>query len=120
MPHTILIADDEPTIVDALAMLLDDEGYRVCRAYDGREALRIISDDPPDVIVSDVMMPRIDGLSLTRRLRDRGDPTPVVLMSAVYADVDIPGVRFVPKPFDLDYIVQVVHRVVKELDGRPR
>jgi CheY-like chemotaxis protein len=96
-------------------MLLASEGYRVRCAYNGQQALAIIVRDPPDLVISDVMMPLIDGLTLTRQLRGRGDQTPVVLMSAAYADVDLPGVRFVPKPFDLDYMLQVVGRVFEEI-----
>ena len=114
LKRTVLIVDDEPAITDLLAALFEDEGYAVRRAHDGHAALDEIARDPPGLVVTDVMMPRLDGLTLTNRLRQRGDRTPVVLMSAVYADVDIPGVRFVPKPFDLDYIVAVVGRVFED------
>ena len=112
MPQSILVVDDEPIIAATLAALLADEGYRVRQAFDGQQALDLIARDPPDLVVTDVMMPHVDGVTLTRALRERGDGTPVVLMSAVYADVDIPGVRFLPKPFDLDEIVRVVGRVL--------
>ncbi len=114
MKRTVLIVDDDPPIAALLADLLQNEGYAVRCAHDGQAALDIIEREPPGLIVTDIMMPKIDGLTLTNRLRRRGDGTPVVLMSAVYADVDIPGVRFVPKPFDLDYIVAVVERVFAE------
>jgi two-component system response regulator MprA len=107
-----LVVDDDPAIAEILAEVLDEAGYRVRRAYDGRQALEEIARDPPDLIVTDVMMPRIDGLTLTRRLRDRGDQTPIVLMSAVFADVDLPGVRFLPKPFDLDRALHLVDGAV--------
>ena len=114
MDATVLVADDDPGILSFLAVLLEDEGYAVRRAFDGQEALDKIAREPVDLVVTDVMMPRIDGVTLTQRLRARGDRTPVVLMSAVYADVDLPGIRFVPKPFDLDYMVAVVKRVLDE------
>jgi DNA-binding response OmpR family regulator len=90
------------------------DGYAsvAAQAFDGQAALDLIARDPPDLIVTDVMMPLVDGVTLTRRLRGRGDSTPVVLMSPLYADVDIPGVRFLPKPFDLDHLVWVVGRVL--------
>lgn len=112
MPPTILVVDDEPDIARTLAELFADEGYRVRRAHDGRQALDLIDRDPPDLVVSDVRMPLVDGVTLARRLRDRGDRTPVVLMSAGYAAVDLPGIRFVPKPFDLDHLLEVVGRVI--------
>ncbi len=111
MMKTVLVVDDDAHIAELIASLLEDEGYGVRCAHDGHAALREIDREPPGIVVSDVMMPSLDGVSLTQHLRDRGDATPVVLMSAVYADVDIPGVRFIPKPFDIDYIVAVVNRI---------
>jgi len=105
---TVLVVDDEPAIREVIATLLEDEGYLVRHAKDGLEALDAINGDRIDLIVSDVVMPRLDGASLVRKLRLRGHLTPVVLMSAVYADVDLPGVRFVPKPFEIDRLLGTV------------
>jgi CheY-like chemotaxis protein len=105
---TVLVVDDEPAIREVIAALLEDEGYLVRHAKDGLEALDAINENRIDLIVSDVVMPRLDGASLVRRLRRRGHLTPVVLMSAVYADVDLPGVRFVPKPFEIDRLLGTV------------
>ena len=105
---TVLVVDDEPAIREVIATLLEDEGYLVRYAKDGLEALDTIDDDEIDLIVSDVVMPRLDGASLVRKLRRRGYVMPVVLMSAVYADVDLPGVRFVPKPFEIDRLLGAV------------
>jgi DNA-binding response OmpR family regulator len=109
----ILIVDDERLICDLLAELLEEEGYRVVRAYDGASGLAAAELRKPDLILSDIMMPGIDGVTLIRRLRERGVRAPALLMSAVYADVDLPRVRFVPKPFDVDEIVKVVDRVFR-------
>jgi len=105
---TVLVVDDEPAIREVNATLLEDEGYLVRHAKDGLEALDTIDDDETDLIVSDVVMPRLDGASLVRKLRRCGYVMPVVLMSAVYADVDLPGVRFVPKPFEIDRLLGTV------------
>jgi two-component system, OmpR family, response regulator MprA len=105
---TVLVVDDEPAIREIVATLLEDEGYLVRHAKDGLEALAAIDDDSIDLVVSDVIMPRLDGASLVRKLRRRGHLIPVVLMSAVYADVDLPGVRFVPKPFEIDRLLGTV------------
>ena len=107
MGATVLVVDDDPGICSFLADLLADEGYAVRTASDGQQALEEMAQEPADLVLTDVMMPRIDGVTLTAKLRTRGDRTPVVLMSAVYADVYIPGIRFVPKPFDLEYMVSV-------------
>ena len=112
---TLLVADDDAGIVGFLADAFADEGYRVYTAGDGEQALeQQVACGPADVIVTDVTMPHLDGVTLLARLRARGDRTPVVLMSAVYADVDLPGVRFVPKPFDLEEMVTAVERVLDD------
>ncbi|MEA2524372.1 MAG: two-component system, OmpR family, response regulator MprA [Thermomicrobiales bacterium] len=111
--NAILVVDDERPICDLLAELLEDEGYRVVRAYDGVAALAAAERQRPDLVLSDVMMPGLDGVSLVRCLRNRGVRAPAVLMSAVYADVDLPHVRFVPKPFDVDDILAVVARLLR-------
>ena len=105
---TVLVVDDEPAIREIVATLLEDEGYLVRHARDGMEALAAMDDDRIDLVVSDVVMPRLDGAAMVRRLRHRGYLIPVVLMSAVYADVDLPGVRFVPKPFEIDRLLGTV------------
>ena len=105
MARTVLIVDDERLIVEVLAGLLEDEGYAVRRAYDGQAALRQVEAEPPDLVLSDVAMPGLNGVELARRLSARG--IPVALMSAAGADPGIPGVAFVPKPFDLDRILNV-------------
>jgi two-component system, OmpR family, response regulator MprA len=115
MERSILIVDDDHDVADLLADLLDEEGYRVRCAFDDQAALREIEREAPDLVVVDVLMPHGDGLTLTNQMRARGIGIPVVLVSAVYADVDVPGVQFVPKPFDLDYIIQVIARVFADL-----
>lgn len=109
---TVLVVDDEHYIVDLLADLLEEEGYRVDRAYDGVDALEAIARSAPDVVVADVMMPRLDGLSFVGRLRERGDPIPVVLMSAAVTPRN-PGVTFVAKPFDIDHMLSVIADILQ-------
>ena len=105
---TVLVVDDEPAIREVIATLLEDEGYQVRHAKDGIEALDALNRSRIDLIVSDMVMPRLDGASFVRRLRRRGHLMPVILTSAVYADVDLPGVRFVPKPFEIDRLLGTV------------
>ncbi|MGH2533159.1 MAG: response regulator [Thermomicrobiales bacterium] len=106
MTRTVLVVDDERFIVDLLAEVLAEEGYAVRRAYDGEAALRDIDHAPPDLVLSDVAMPRVNGLELARRVQDRG--IPVILMSAAVSDPRTPGVGFITKPFDLDQILEMV------------
>ncbi len=104
---TVLVVDDEHYIVDLLADLLEEEGYRVDRAYDGIDALEAIDRGAPDLVVADVMMPRLDGLKLAARLRERRTPIPVVLMSAAVT-LRNPEIAFIAKPFDIDHVLGVI------------
>jgi CheY-like chemotaxis protein len=108
MSHLVLIVDDDRPIVEALAGVLIDEGYMVRRAYDGLSALQEAEIQPPDLVLSDIAMPGMNGVALAERLRERN--IPVVLLSAAVSDPGLPGIPFVPKPFDLDLIVDIVGR----------
>jgi len=105
---TVLVVEDEPAIREVVADLLQDEGYAVRQASDGLQAIGELEVDDVDLVLSDVRMPRLDGPSLARRLRRRGHVVTVVLMSAVNVEVDLPGVRFLPKPFDRDHLLNVI------------
>lgn len=111
-PHetTVLVADDETYIVDVLAITLEDEGYRVLRAYDGKQAWEVITSEHPSLILSDIMMPHLGGVDLVKRLRatDEYCRVPVILMSAGVRQVPGLDVAFLPKPFDLDQMLRLV------------
>jgi two-component system response regulator MprA len=117
MDRAILVVDDNHDVVHALADLLTEEGYPVRCAFDGQAALREIERDPPDLVLADVVMPQVDGVTLARQLRTRGRTMPVVLLSAVYDDVDVPRVQFVHKPFDLDILLQVITHAMEVGSG---
>ena len=111
---TVLVVEDEPVIRELMAILLEEEGYAVRQAEDGVEALETVDQHPIDLVLSDVKMPRLDGASLARHLRERGDPIPVVLMSAVYAEVDLPGVRFMRKPVNCEHLLDIIAAALRE------
>lgn len=108
----VLIVDDDIQIVDLLEELLEDEGYLVERAYDGVSALVAIERDPPDLVLSDVMMPRLDGVGLAAEVRKRDMDIPIILMSAA---VEARRVRepFLAKPFDIDVLLDLIGRHVE-------
>jgi CheY-like chemotaxis protein len=110
----ILVVEDEPVIRELMAILLEEEGYAVRQACDGLEALQMVDQHPVDLILSDVKMPRLDGASLARQLRTRDDPLPVILMSAVYAEVDLPGVRFLRKPVAGEHLLAIIATTLRE------
>jgi two-component system response regulator MprA len=110
--RSVLVVEDDPAILDLLADALADEGYRVRRAVDGVEALEAVRADPPDLVVADVHMPRLDGGQLVRRLREWN--LPVILLSADPNWARTPGVAFIQKPFDLDHLLTVVRRLLED------
>lgn len=111
-PH-VLIVDDEPQILELLQELLEDEGYRVDCAADGRQAMRIIERETPSLVISDLMMPRLSGYELVRWIHDRHEgPKPhVVLMSAARESGPSSAIPFVRKPFDIDEMLDIVNDV---------
>jgi len=105
----VLVVDDERYIVDLLTDLLEDEGYRVISASDGLRALEIMREQHPDLLLADIMMPRLDGLALLNRVREQQREIPVVLMSAAVTPLTH-EVPYISKPFDLDELLEVIEQ----------
>jgi two-component system response regulator MprA len=78
----LLVVDDDPSVREALALVLDLHGFDVATACDGREAIRTLALDSPDAVVLDVLMPGLDGLEVCRRMRATGNRTPVLMLTA--------------------------------------
>ena len=109
---SVLVVDDEAHIVEFLALLLEEEGFRVFRAYDGEQAWHLAVAERPSLVISDVMMPRLSGHELLHRLRSGDDVLsrmPVILMSTVDRTGDTLDVAFIPKPFDIDRMLTLVN-----------
>ncbi|MCM1120592.1 MAG: response regulator transcription factor [bacterium] len=87
MSDCVLVVDDDREIVKAIAILLEGEGYEVLKAYDGLQALDILSTRPVKLVLIDVMMPRLDGLSAILRIRERQN-IPIIVLSAKSEDTD--------------------------------
>ena len=108
MTTRILIVDDEANHRRALSISLGMEGYEVLQAADGQHALELLRHEEVDVVVADLMMPRVDGLELARRLRFSNPSTKVILMSAYHlsrAQLDraqVGDIKFLPKPYEFD------------------
>lgn len=107
----VLVVDDEAPIVEFLCILLEDEGFDVVPAYDGVQAWDLARRVHPDLVISDVMMPRMSGVELLHRLRRSGElgQTPVILMSAVTRPQVSDQAAFLPKPFDVDRMLGLVN-----------
>ncbi|HTW40832.1 MAG TPA: response regulator transcription factor [Solirubrobacteraceae bacterium] len=78
----LLVVDDDPSVREALALVLDLNGFEVDTAVDGREAIRTLAVAPADAVILDVLMPGLDGLEVCRRMRATGDRTPVLMLTA--------------------------------------
>ncbi len=120
MPQRILVVDDDPMILRLLQLNLEMEGYEVVSAVNGREALAAVAEQPPDLMVCDVMMPGMDGLEVVSRLRREpvGDTLPIVMLSAKAQELDVQRGRgagadeYVTKPFDPEELLGVIGRLL--------
>jgi two-component system response regulator AtoC len=91
-----------------LNLFLADEGYRVAEAPDGWRPSPLVDAEAPDLVLSDVMMPRMGGVELVRRLRERGLGVPVILLSACATVVACRTSRCSARPFDIEAVVRQV------------
>jgi CheY-like chemotaxis protein len=109
----ILVVEDEAIIVELLTVVLEDAGYRVMSARDGEEALQRLAQARPDLILCDIMMPRMDGVEFYRaiQLEPAWRAIPFIFMSAVKSRLPQEkgeGIIFIPKPFDLDDVLELI------------
>jgi two-component system OmpR family response regulator len=115
----VLVVDDEPSIVDAVATSLRYEGFEVDVAVTGRDALTLAQEDPPDLVILDVMLPGLDGLEVTRRLRADGVDVPILFVTArdtlddKLAGLTIGGDDYVTKPFALAEVIARVKTILR-------
>ncbi|WP_457030465.1 response regulator transcription factor [Kitasatospora sp. P5_F3] len=115
----LLVVDDEPALRDALESSLAFEGYEVTTATDGFEALDAVERDHPDLVLLDIMMPRMDGLTAVRRMRARGDTAPVLMLTARDAvgdrvtGLDVGADDYLAKPFELDELLARVRALLR-------
>ena len=85
--QSILVCDDDKQIVEAIDIYLTGEGFEVIKAYDGAEALRVAREQPLHLIIMDIMMPRMDGIQATMKIREEKN-TPIIMVSAKKDDID--------------------------------
>jgi DNA-binding NtrC family response regulator len=110
---TILIVDDDPNVLDTLRTLLIDDGHTVRTARDGLQALDRLRRAPVDLVVSDVVMPVVDGHKLVQEMRRTGDRTPVILMSSVPSVTHIePETPELAKPLDFEALLGVIRETL--------
>jgi DNA-binding response OmpR family regulator len=110
--HSVLVVDDDGDVCEMLSELLSQAGYGVRCAHDGEEAWAIVRRDPPDLILSDIRMPKLDGIDLASRLISGGYRTPIILMSASHVDRAGVSAAFIRKPFAFDDLLAVITRAL--------
>jgi len=117
-PTEILIVEDEPSIAEVVSLYLKRAGYQVTCLNDGKEALKKLEQQMPDLLVLDLMLPGIDGLAITRWVRDRSD-LPIIMLTARRAEGDrIAGLEmgaddYIVKPFSPQELVSRVRAVLR-------
>ena len=103
--NTILVCDDDKEIVDAIEIYLSQEGYRILKAYDGLQAVEMLQKEDVQLLLIDIMMPKLDGLRATLKIREKSS-IPIIILSAKSEDADkILGLNigaddYVTKPFN--------------------
>jgi two-component system, OmpR family, response regulator MprA len=121
-PARILVVDDEPAVQTALSRALTMESYDVSQAADGEEALARLGTGPYEAVILDVAMPRIDGLEVCRRLREGGDRTPVLMLTARgevddrVAGLDAGADDYLVKPFALRELLARVRALLRRAE----
>ena len=106
MPKRLLLVDDEPAIIKGLKFSLERDGYEIDAAYDGEEAIQMFNERQYDLVVLDVMLPKLDGLTVLQRIREKST-VPVIMLTAKGEDMDrILGLEYgaddyLTKPFNI-------------------
>ena len=124
MPKRLLVVDDEPNLLRAVAAALRAEGYEVVTARNGREALVRVAESVPDLVISDIRMPGMDGYQLAGQLRasSRTALVPIVFLTAKDETADrIAGFRsgvdaYITKPFEPDELLAVIHSILNRVE----
>jgi len=110
--HSVLVVDDDGDVCELLSELLSLSGYDVRCAHDGEEAWADVQLNPPDLILSDIRMPQLNGIYLAARLISEGYRTPIILMSESHVDRGGVSAAFIRKPFAFDLLLAVISRAL--------
>ncbi len=119
----ILVVEDDRSVRDAIERALQFEGYEVTTARDGAEGLQAVLNDRPDAIVLDVMMPHVDGLEACRRIRARGDATPILMLTARHEvsdrvdGLDAGADDYMVTPFALEELLARIRALLRRSGG---
>lgn len=121
----ILVVDDEKLLVKGLKYNLEQEGYQVCTAFDGEEAVRLAHDESINLILLDLMLPKIDGLSACRQIREFSN-IPIIMLTARSDDIDkILGLEYgaddyITKPFNVREVISRIKAILRRVNPAPK
>jgi len=127
MGKKILLADDDPDVIEVVSILLEDEGYEIVTAADGAEALEMIEQESPDLVILDLLMPRVDGFAVINTLHEpryeRWSSIPVIVLTSVREEVSkrryeletgrrMEYAAYLEKPADPDELLDTVSSLI--------
>lgn len=121
----ILVVDDEKLLVKGLKYNLEQEGYQVVTAFDGEEAVRLAHDESIDIILLDLMLPKIDGLTACRNIREFSN-VPIIMLTARSEDIDkILGLEYgaddyITKPFNVREVISRIKAILRRVNPAPK
>ena len=119
MDYKILIADDEPEIRNLLRLYLENENYHVIEAEDGQRALDLLRAEQPALCILDIMMPKMDGISVLKKLRAMGNPIPILMLTAKseiddkVLGLDSGANDYLTKPFDMEELIARIVSLIR-------
>ncbi|MCE9533201.1 MAG: response regulator [Planctomycetes bacterium] len=112
----ILIVDDDHELIDGLRMLLEKQGYQIMQAHDGQQGKQMIYNQRPDLVILDMMMPRMGGYPVLEHFRGKSDAPPIIMITAnegsrhkAYAEY-LGVVDYIRKPFAMDRLLEAVNK----------
>jgi len=117
---TVLVADDSPTVNRLISYMLEKEGYRVISVSDGKTALDKALNEPLDAVLLDIMMPRLDGMQVLKKIKDEKPRLPVIILTAKNKDKDIKNALdlgandYITKPFETAAVAEKLKQVLEE------
>jgi DNA-binding response OmpR family regulator len=122
---TILIVDDDHELVDGLRALLEKQGHKVIQAHDGNQGKNMIYNQKPDLVILDMMMPRMGGYPVLEHFKGKADAPPIIMMTAnegsrhkAYAEY-LGVIDYIRKPFAMERLMETVHKALPPGDAGP-
>ena len=122
---TILVVDDDRELIDGLRSLLEKQGYKVIQANDGHQAKSVIYNQRPDLVILDMMMPRMGGYPVLEHFRGKPDVPPIIMITAnegsrhkAYAEY-LGVVDYIRKPFAMERLLEAVNKAFRQTAEKP-